>query len=73
MPWEKKKQKNASNNEQVYSTVGGVVMYKMKMTKNEEGIVDGWTFTQCWAKGFALQTGSMHWDDANNLLYIGFD
>ena len=54
MPWEKKKQKNASNNEQVYSTVGGVVLYKMKLTKNAEGVVDGWTFTQCWAKSFAL-------------------
>ena len=46
MPWEKKKLKNASNNEAVYSTVGGVVMYKMKLTRNQEGIVDGWTFTQ---------------------------
>ena len=57
----------------MYSTVGGVAMYKMKMTKNAEGVVDGWTFTHCWAKGFALQTGSMYWDDEASLLYIGFD
>ena len=42
MPWEKKKQKNASNNNEVYSTVGGVVMYKMKLTKNSDGVVEGW-------------------------------
>ena len=48
-------------------------MYKMKMTKNAEGVVDGWTFTHCWAKGFALQTGNMYWDDEASLLYIGFD
>ena len=73
MPWEKKKEKNASNNTEVYSTVGGVVLYKMKLTKNSEGVVEGWTFTQAWAKSFALQTGSMHWDETNATLYIGFD
>jgi len=35
--------------------------------------VDGWTFTQGWAKTFALQTGSLHWDDPSRTLYIGFD
>ena len=45
----------------------------MKLTRNEDGIVDGWKFTQCWAKSFALQTGSMHWDNEENTLYIGFD
>ena len=54
MPWEKKKTKNASDNDQVYSTVGAVAMYKMKMSKNSDGDVEGWTFTQCWAKSFAL-------------------
>jgi len=45
MPWEKKKEKNASNNNEVYSTVGGVALYKMKLQKNGEGIVEGWQFT----------------------------
>ena len=53
--------------------MGGVALYKMKLTKNSDGEVEGWQFTQCWAKSFALQTGSMHWDDAECLLYIGFD
>ena len=54
MPWEKKKERNASNNDSVYSTVGAVSLYKMKLSKNEEGVVDGWTFTHCWSKSFAL-------------------
>ena len=73
MPWEKKKQKNASNNNAVYSTVGAVALYKMKLTKNSENVVDGWTFTHLWTKNFALQTGSMAWDDNEGILYIGFD
>ena len=73
MPWEKKKQKNASNNNAVYSTVGAVALYKMKLTKNAEGVVEGWTFTHLWTKNFALQTGSMTWDDNEGILYIGFD
>ena len=48
-------------------------MYKMKLTKNAEGVVEGWTFQHCWAKSFALQTGSMYWDDEEHILYIGFD
>jgi len=48
-------------------------MYKMKLARNAEGVVDGWTFTHMWSKGFALQTGSMHWDNEENTLYIGFD
>ena len=45
----------------------------MKLTKNSDGVVEGWTFTQCWTKSFALQTGSMHWEDSTRTLYIGFD
>ena len=48
-------------------------MYKMKLTRNAEGVVEGWTFQHCWAKSFALQTGSMYWDDEEHILYIGFD
>ena len=55
MPWEKKKEVNASQNTAVYSTVGALALYKMKLTKNGEGVVDGWKFTQCWVKTFALQ------------------
>lgn len=54
MPWEKKKERNASQNSEVYSTVGALALYKMKLDRNEEGVVDGWTFTQCWTKSFAL-------------------
>ena len=42
MPWEKKKQKNATNNDGVYSTVGAVCCYKMKLNKDADGNVDGW-------------------------------
>ena len=57
----------------MYSTVGAVALYKMKLSKNAEGVVEGWNFIQVWAKPFALQTGSMHWDDNQRILYIGFD
>ena len=73
MPWEKKKQKNASDNNNVYSTVGAVALYKMKLSKNSDGVVDGWTFTPCWIKNFASQTGSMVFDSEAGILYIGFD
>ena len=26
-----------------------------------------------WVKGFALQTGCLHWSDEDDILYIGFD
>ena len=45
----------------------------MKLSKDEEGQVNDWTFTLLWAKSFALQTGSMSWDSKNNILFIGFD
>ena len=54
MPWEKKKQKNASNINAVYSTVGAVALYKMKLTKNTQGVIESWTFTHLWTKNFAL-------------------
>ena len=70
MPWEKKKERNASNNNQVYSTVGALALYKMKLSKNEEGVVDGWTFTQCWAKSFALQVSNY---SCISLIRLGVD
>jgi len=54
MPWEKKKERNASQNSEVYSTVGALALYKIKLNKNNSGVVDGWAFTQCWTKSFAL-------------------
>ena len=73
MPWEKKKEKSATSDDAVYSTVGAVACYKMKVTKTADGKVDSFTFTHLWSKPFSLQTGSLAWDEENSTLYIGFD
>ena len=71
MPWEKK-EKLASANAPVSAIVGAVAVYRVKITKDADG-QDDWTFTQLWVKGFALQTGCLHWADEEDILYIGFD
>ena len=59
MPWEKNK-KTAQMNQatptagSVYSTVGGIAAFKFKVSKDDQGQIDGYSFQQLWLKGFAL-------------------
>lgn len=65
LPWDKKPAASTA----VYATVGAVACYKVKFQKDE----DEWQFTQFWVKGYAVQTGSLHYSDKEDTLYIGFD
>lgn len=47
--------------------------YKVKVTKVEDEDDQVWEFTQWWVKGYGVQTGSLHWSDSDDTLYIGFD
>ena len=71
MPWEKK-EKLASANAPAAAIVGAVAAYRVKITTDSDG-QEEWSFTQLWVKGFALQTGCLHWCDEDETLYIGFD
>ena len=65
MPWDKKPTSSAAQN--VFATVGAVACYKFQIVNNE------WEFKQWWCKGYAVQTGSIHWSPKEDTLYIGFD
>lgn len=73
MPWEKKKEKKAADVDAVYSTVGLVACYRMKIAKGAEHKIDSIAFTHAWSKPFALQTGSLAFDAEESILYVGFD
>lgn len=47
--------------------------YKVKVTQVEDADDQDWEFTQWWVKGYGVQTGSLHWSDTDDTLYIGFD
>lgn len=68
MPWDKKA---SSTSSQVYATVGAVTCYKVKPSDSESE--EGWQFKQWWTKGYAVQTGSLHWSPKEDTLYIGYD
>lgn len=65
MPWEKKSDKSDT-----YATVGAVVIYKVRIMKDEG---DAWQFQRLWMKGYPLQTGSLRWCDHDKTLVVGFD
>ena len=65
MPWDTK-----PATPQVYATVGAVACYRFKMNEDEDS---EWEFKHFWSKGYAVQTGSLHWSPSEDVLYIGFD
>lgn len=64
MPWDTKPEKSNT----VYATVGAVACYKVKVSDEED-----WEFTPCWVKGYAVQTGCLHWSPKDATLLVGFD
>jgi hypothetical protein len=66
MPWDKK----PTSKDQVYATVGALVCYKVKKSQGDD---DEWDFTQFWVKTYGVQTGSLHWSETEDILYVGFD
>jgi hypothetical protein len=73
MPWEKKEDKKAPT----YSTVSALAMYKV-MTKAEEmfaedGSVENIQFRRMWLKTFSKQIGCIHWSEAEQTVFVGFD
>ena len=67
MPWEKKDKSDT------YATVGAVIVYKVKITKESSTDSGNWQFQRLWMKGYPLQTGSIHWCDQEKILVVGFD
>jgi hypothetical protein len=73
MPWEKKEDKKAPT----YSTVSALAMYKVATAKEEmfgeEGAVENIQFRRMWLKTFSKQIGCIHWSEAEQTVFVGFD
>ena len=72
MPWEKKEDKKAPT----YSTVAALAMYKVATPKEEmggEAGVENIQFKRMWLKTFSKQIGCIHWCEAEQTVYVGFD
>jgi hypothetical protein len=69
MPWDKKPVQSNT----VYATVGAVACYKFKFVQEDNDFDTDFEFQKCWIKGYGVQTGSLHWSQSEDTLYVGFD